>query len=70
MLNKGLKRARELGGDPKKEIWLIDVGASKKVPECSEAPDHAHPHEDQGCRWRVLADNAEATAATQGFLDS
>eukprot|EP00913_Durusdinium_trenchii_P020346 g19114.t1 len=26
MLNKGLKRVRELGGDPKKEIWLIDVG--------------------------------------------
>ena len=30
MLKKGLKRVRELGGDPKKEIWLIDVGASKK----------------------------------------
>ena len=30
MLLRGERRFRERGGDPKKQVWLIDIGASKR----------------------------------------
>ena len=30
MLLRGERRVRERGGDPKKQVWLIDIGASKR----------------------------------------
>ena len=30
MLRIGKKKIREMGGDPTSQIWLVDVGASKK----------------------------------------